>query len=200
MPADTMDNKTIYISSSTRVKPREGFALLMALAFVAILTMSLGALMSVISIPNKSFITNSSRLISTHEARMAAELLIKNIADNEAVFQSLNLIQSGNATEALAEWNGYCSKLTSAELRKVMNEAGLSDVYAVSPSDVSAAVVSSYVRRLFYSDLDGNNRDDDGNVGYLVIGCSRRGDIAAVQVLQVANTSGIWRLVRSDAS
>ncbi|MAK17332.1 MAG: hypothetical protein CMN41_01660 [SAR116 cluster bacterium] len=156
--------------------------------------------MSVISIPNKSFTTNSSRLISTHEARMAAELLIKNIADNEAVFQSLNLIQSGNATEALAEWNNYCSKLTSAELRTVMNEAGLSDVYAVSPSDVSAAVVSSYVRRLFYSDLDGNNRDDDGNVGYLVIGCSRRGDIAAVQVLQVANTSGIWRLVRSDAS
>lgn len=200
MPADTMDSKTIYISSSTRVKPREGFALLMALAFVAILTMSLGALMSVISIPNKSFTTNSSRLISTHEARMAAELLIKNIADNEAVFQSLNLIQSGNATEALAEWNNYCSKLTSAELRTVMNEAGLSDVYAVSPSDVSAAVVSSYVRRLFYSDLDGNNRDDDGNVGYLVIGCSRRGDIAAVQVLQVANTSGIWRLVRSDAS
>ena len=195
-----MDSKTIYISSSTRVKPREGFALLMALAFVAILTMSLGALMSVISIPNKSFTTNSSRLISTHEARMAAELLIKNIADNEVVFQSLNLIQSGNATEALAEWNGYCSKLTSAELRTVMNEAGLSDVYAVNPSDVSAAVVSSYVRRLFYSDLDGNNRDDDGNVGYLVIGCSRRGDIAAVQVLQVANTSGIWRLVRSDAS
>ena len=81
-----------------------------------------------------------------------------------------------------------------------MNEAGLSDVYAVSPSDVSAAVVSSYVRRLFYSDRDGNHRDDDGNVGYLVIGGSRRGDIAAVQVLQVANTSGIWRLVRSDAS
>ena len=200
MPPDTMDNKTMYISNSTRVKPREGFALLMALAFVAILTMSLGALMSVISIPNKSFTINSSRLISTHEARMAAELLVKNIADNESIFQSLSLIQSGNATEALSEWNNYCSKLTSAELRGVMNEAGLSDVYSVNPSDVSAAVVSSYVRRLFYSDLDGNNRDDDGNVGYLVIGCSRRGDIAAVQILQVANTSGIWRLVRSDAS
>ena len=190
----------MYTSNSTRVKPREGFALLMALAFVVILTMSLGALISVISIPNKSFVTNSSRLLSKHEARMAAELLLKNIADNEAVFQSLNLIQSGNATEALAEWNNYCSQPTTAELREMMNEASLSDVYAINPTNVSAAVVSSYVRRMFYSDLDSNNRDDDGNVGYLVIGCARRGDVASVQMLQVANTSGVWRLVRSDVN
>lgn len=131
---------------------------------------------------------------------MAAELLLKNIADNEAVFQSLNLIQSSNATAALAEWNNYCSQPTTAELREMMNEASLSDVYAINPTNVSAAVVSSYVRRMFYSDLDSNNRDDDGNVGYLVIGCARRGDIASVQMLQVANTSGIWRLVRSDAN
>ena len=95
----------MYMSSSTRVKPREGFALLLALAFVAIMSMSLGALMTVISIPNKTFTTNSSRLLSTHEARMSAELLLKNIADNELVFQSLNLIQSSNASSALAEWN-----------------------------------------------------------------------------------------------
>ena len=195
-----MDSRTMYTSNSTRVKPREGFALLMALAFVVILTMSLGALISVISVPNKSFVTNSSRLLSKHEARMAAELLLKNIADNEAVFQSLNLIQSSNATDALAEWNNYCSQPTTAELREMMNEASLSDVYAINPTNVSAAVVSSYVRRMFYSDLDSNNRDDDGNVGYLVIGCARRGDIASVQMLQVANTSGIWRLVRSDAN
>ena len=110
------------MSSSTRVKPREGFALLLALAFVAIMSMSLGALMTVISIPNKTFTTNSSRLLSTHEARMSAELLLKNIADNELVFQSLNLIQSSNASSALAEWNNHCSSLTSAELRDVMNE------------------------------------------------------------------------------
>lgn len=182
------------------MKPREGFALLMALAFVAILTMSLGALISVISIPNKSFVTNSSRLMSKQEARMAAELLLKNIADNEAVFQSLNLIQSSNATGALSEWNNYCSQPTTAEIRTMMNEAGLSDVYAINPTDVSAAVVSSYVRRMFYSDADSNNRDDDGNVGYLIIGCARRGDIASVQILQMANTSGIWRLVRSDSN
>lgn len=131
---------------------------------------------------------------------MAAELLLKNIADNEAVIQSLNLIQSSAAADALAEWNSHCSQPTTAELRTMMNEAGLSDVYAISPTNVSAAVVSSYVRRMFYSDLDSDNRDDDGNVGYLVIGCARRGDIASVQVMQVANTSGIWRLIRSDAN
>ena len=195
-----MDNSTMYTRSSTRVKPRDGFALLLALAFVAIMSLSIGALLTVISIPNKSYTTNSSRLVSKHEARMAAELLMKNIADNEAVIQSLNLIQSSAAADALAEWNSYCSKLTTAELRDMMNEAGLSDVYAISPTNVSAAVVSSYVRRMFYSDLDSDNRDDDGNVGYLVIGCARRGDIASVQVMQVANTSGIWRLVRSDAN
>lgn len=164
------------------------------------MSMSLGALMSVISIPNKTFTTNSSRLLSTHEARMSAELLLKNIADNELVFQSLNLIQSANATAALAEWNDHCSSPTSPELRDMMNEASLSDVYAVNPSEVSAAVVSGYVRRMFYSDLDNNSRDDDGNVGYLIIGCARRGDTASIQVIQAANTSGIWRLVRADTS
>ena len=200
MPLDTIDSRTMYMSSSTRVKPREGFALLMALAFVAVMSMSLGALMTVISIPNKTFTTNSSRLLSTHEARMSAELLLKNIADNELVFQSLNLIQSANASSALAEWNDYCSSLTTAELRDVMNEAGLADVYAINPSEVSAAVVSGFVRRMFYSDLDNNSRDDDGNVGYLIIGCARRGDTASVQIIQAANTSGIWRLVRADAN
>ena len=190
----------MYMSSSTRVKPRDGFALLLALAFVAIMSMSLGALMTVISIPNKTFTTNSSRLLSTHEARMSAELLLKNIADNELVFQSLNLIQSSNASSALAEWNNHCSSLTSAELRDVMNEASLSDVYAINPTEVSAALVSGFVRRMFYSDQDNNSRDDDGNVGYLIIGCARRGDTASVQIIQAANTSGIWRLVRADAN
>ena len=116
------------------------------------------------------------------------------------LFQSLNLIQSANASSALAEWNNYCSSLTTAELRDVMNEAGLADVYAINPSSVSAATVSGFVRRMFYSDLDNNSRDDDGNVGYLIIGCARRGDTASVQIIQAANTSGIWRLVRADAN
>ena len=81
-----------------------------------------------------------------------------------------------------------------------MNEASLSDVYAINPTEVSAALVSGFVRRMFYSDQDNNSRDDDGNVGYLIIGCARRGDTASVQIIQAANTSGIWRLVRADAN
>ena len=88
---------------------------------------------------------------------MSAELLLKNIADNELVFQSLNLIQSSNASSALAEWNNHCSSLTSAELRDVMNEASLADVYAINPTEVSAAMVSGFVRRMFYSDQDNDS-------------------------------------------
>ena len=124
----------------------------MALAFVAVMSMSLGALMTVISIPNKTFTTNSSSLVKHVCRRVATE----NIADNELVFQSLNLIQPANASSALAEWNDYCSSLTTAELRDVMNEAGLADVYAINPSEVSAAVVSGFVRRMFYS-VDNNS-------------------------------------------
>ena len=104
-------------------------------------------------------------------------------------------LASGYGVQAVMMAKHYCS-----QFMPTYNEAGLADVYAINPSEVSAAVVSGFVRRMFYSDLDNNSRDDDGNVGYLIIGCARRGDTASVQIIQAANTSGIWRLVRADAN
>ena len=77
-------------------------------------------------------------------------------------------------SSALAEWNILLFTDDCRIARDVMNEAGLADVYAINPSEVSAAVVSGFVRRMFYSDLDNNSRDDDGNVGYLIIGAPPR--------------------------
>ena len=80
----------------------------------------------------------------------------------------------------------------------MIDDAGYNQLLGVGPVTVNGARVSSYVLPQFFTDLDQDGLDDDGNTGYLIIGCSRRRDFATAQVMEVVNTKGIWRLVRSD--
>lgn len=107
-------------------------------------------------------------------------------------------LDNSSNSAAKTEWESHCQKLFNGELLNVITDAGYSEFRAVGPVRVNDAQVTSFVLPQFFTDLDNDGIDDDGNTGYLVIGCARRNDYSTAQVMEVVNTKGIWRLVRSD--
>ena len=80
----------------------------------------------------------------------------------------------------------------------MLDDAGYNQIAAVGPVTVNQAQVTTLVLPQFFTDADTDGIDDDGNVGYLIASCSRRNQHTTAQVIEVVNTKGIWRLVRSD--
>ena len=188
----------MYNSSSTSVKPAEGFALLVVIGMVAVASVAIGGLMTAVSVPNETFSNNSARILLSHKARMSSELILRDISENENSIESFALVETSGGASALSEWQQRCKKLMPFELQILMEEEGLDDVRSVGPVNSEGAKVTGYVRRLFYSDQNADGKDDDGNVGYLIASCATLEEKASIDLVQVANTAGIWRLVRSD--
>ena len=124
--------------------------------------------------------------------------MLKNISDNASFVSDLLSLDDANASTAKEEYDDFCRTLLSGKLLIDFESDGLSEIKVTNPTLVNNTVVTSYVKRQFFSDNDGDNLDDDGNVGYLVVGCARRQQGATAQVMEIVNTKGIWRLVRSD--
>lgn len=170
----------------------------MALAMVSIIGISTAAMFNVLGPQTKKTVRDVSKLKSGFEARMSSEILMKSISDNTSFVSSIMALDNSSNSAAKTEWESHCQKLFNGELLNVITDAGYSEFRAVGPVRVNDAQVTSFVLPQFFTDLDNDGIDDDGNTGYLVVGCARRNDYSTAQVMEVVNTKGIWRLVRSD--
>lgn len=179
-------------------KMADGFAMVMVLAMVTIIGISTAAMFNVLEPQVKSSVQSTSKVKSSFEARMASEMMLKNISDNASFVSILTALDSPDGANAKAEYDGYCRTLLAGSLLIDFEIDGLDEIKVVKPVQVNGATVTGFVKQQFFSDLDNNLIDDDGNVGYLVVGCSRRQTFATAQVMEIVNTKGIWRLVRSD--
>ena len=186
------------IPAALRGNKAEGFAMVMVLAMVSIIGLSTAAMFSVLKPQTETSTKATSKIKTSFEARMASEVMLKNISDNASFVSNLLSLDDANASTAKEEYDGFCRTLLSGKLLIDFENDGLSEIKVTNPTLVNKSVITSYVKRQFYSDNNGDNLDDDGNVGYLVVGCARRQQGATAQVMEIVNTKGIWRLVRSD--
>ena len=186
------------IPAALRGNKADGFAMVMVLAMVTIIGLSTAAMFSVLKPQTESSTKATSKIKTSFEARMASEVMLKNISDNASFVSTLLSLDDANASSAKAEYDGFCRTLLSGELLLDFEIDGLSEIKVTNPTMVNNAVITSYVKQQFFSDNNGDNLDDDGNVGYLVVGCARRQQGTTAQVMEIVNTKGIWRLVRSD--
>ena len=146
----------------------------------------------------KSTARDISKLKSGFEARMASEIMLKSISDNASFVSSIMRMDNSSNSDAKDEWEANCQNLFNGELRAILDDAGYNQIRAVGPVRVNDAEVTTLLLPQFFTDSDNNGLDDDGNVGYLIASCSRRNESTTAQVMEVVNTKGIWRLVRSD--
>ena len=186
------------IPAALRGNKAEGFAMVMVLAMVSIIGLSTAAMFSVLQPQTETSTKATSKIKTSFEARMASEVMLKNISDNASFVSTLLSLDDANASEAKQEYDGFCRTLLSGKLLIDFEGDNLSEIKVTNPTLVNKSVITSYVKRQFFSDKDGDNLDDDGNVGYLVVGCARRQQGTTAQVMEIVNTKGIWRLVRSD--
>ena len=146
----------------------------------------------------KSTAKDISKLKSGFEARMASEVMLKSISDNASFVSSIMTMDNASNSDAKDEWEAHCQNLFNGELRGVLDDAGYSQIRAVGPVSANQAEVTTLLLPQFFTDANNDGLDDDGNVGYLIASCSRRNQNTTAQVMEVVNTKGIWRLVRSD--
>jgi len=186
------------IPSAFLRKKSEGFAIVMALAMVSIIGISTAAMFNILGPQTKSTAKDISKLKSGFEARMASEIMLKSISDNASFVSSIMRMDNSSNSDAKVEWETHCQNLFNGELRGVLDDAGYNQIRAVGPVSVNQAQVTTLLLPQFFTDADNDGLDDDGNVGYLIASCSRRNQNTTAQVMEVVNTKGIWRLVRSD--
>ena len=186
------------IPSAFLRKREDGFAMVMALAMVSIIGLSTAAMFNILGPQTKSTVRDVSKLKSGFEARMASEILMKSISDNTSFVSSIMSLDNASNSAVKSEWDTHCQNLFNGELRTTITDAGYSEFRGVGPVRVNGAQVTSYVLPQFFTDQNNDGIDDDGNTGYLIVGCARRNDFSTAQVMEVVNTKGIWRLVRSD--
>ena len=170
----------------------------MALTMVSIIGISTAAMFNVLGPQTKSSIKETSKLRSGFEARMSSEIILKSISDNQSFVSSLMTLDNASNSLALSEWTTHCQPLFSGEIRAVFDDAGTDTLRASGPVTVNNAQVTTFVLPQFFTDANQDGIDDDGNTGYLIAGCARRNKFTTAQVMEVVNTKGIWRLVRSD--
>ena len=186
------------IPSAFLRKKSDGFAMVMALAMVSIIGISTAAMFNILGPQTKSTAKDISKLKSGFEARMASEIMLKSISDNASFVSSIMRMDNSSNSDAKVEWETHCQNLFNGESRGVLDDAGYNQIRAVGPVRVNQAQVTTLLLPQFFTDADNNGLDDDGNVGYLIASCSRRNQNTTAQVMEVVNTKGIWRLVRSD--
>ena len=99
----------------------------------------------------------TSKIKTSFEARMASEVMLKNISDNASFVSDLLSLDDANASTAKEEYDDFCRTLLSGKLLIDFESDGLSEIKVTNPTLVNNTVVTSYVKRQFFSDNDGDN-------------------------------------------